>query len=354
MWDFLALLIALIGSGIGAYTDFKTGYIYNRLTYSMAALGLLLRSLESLVELNPEPILWSLIGAGVAFSLSYLIYFTGGWGGGDVKLMTAIGILIPRPIGISPWATYTGIDEVAFPLTIFVNSVIGTFPFLISYLIYKAIRQRRIFREIYSEWRPVKALAFSFWIYFLSEIFSKWWATLLGVLALAYLLRRRAEFTTIAFLLGISALVYTRNASGLITTSLFLLTIALVFSSLRVINRRILREEVRIEELEPGMISSEIVYEAEGKIRKEKATLRNLIKHKENCLVFPSAEGLTKEEIELLADLRKRGEIDWNTLEIKKGIPFGPGILIGLLISITLGNSMVLLGEALQFLSSLV
>jgi preflagellin peptidase FlaK len=49
------------------------------------------------------------------------------------------------------------------------------------------------------------------------------------------------------------------------------------------------------------------------------------------------AAGLTEEDIKLLKELRDKNKIS-DEIRIKKGVPFAPSILIGLLISLILGD----------------
>lgn len=80
-------IILLLGTLISGIVDAKTGYIYDKITYPMIIIGLIL----SLAQFQ-----WFNIISGVAiFVLLFLIYKIGGIGGGDVKLFTAIALLNP-------------------------------------------------------------------------------------------------------------------------------------------------------------------------------------------------------------------------------------------------------------------
>jgi len=83
--------LALIGTGISAITDWKTGYIYDKITYPLIALGILL----TILSLNPYFIANTLVMAGLVFVIGYALYYTGQIGGGDVKIFTALTLLLP-------------------------------------------------------------------------------------------------------------------------------------------------------------------------------------------------------------------------------------------------------------------
>jgi prepilin peptidase CpaA len=79
----VALVIALIGG----YTDLRTGKVYNVLTYPAMLLGTALH----LVFQGGAGFLFSLQGIGVGLGLLLLPYLLRVLGGGDVKLLAAMG-----------------------------------------------------------------------------------------------------------------------------------------------------------------------------------------------------------------------------------------------------------------------
>ena len=89
MFDLFTLRIGLliIGSMIAAYTDYKKGLIYDSITLPMIGAGILLNLFEQQ---------FTGIGVGaLVFAAGYILYVTGKIGGGDVKLFTAIALLLP-------------------------------------------------------------------------------------------------------------------------------------------------------------------------------------------------------------------------------------------------------------------
>ena len=122
----------LIGSLLGAYTDFKTGYIFDKITYPMIAAGILLNLFELGKEISIEKFL-ELFSVGIlVFVLGYGMYFLGKIGGGDVKLFTGIALLLPFDAGV-------------FPLNIFVlNALIWAgISSLVFYGVYYTIKYAR-------------------------------------------------------------------------------------------------------------------------------------------------------------------------------------------------------------------
>ncbi|MDO8624714.1 MAG: A24 family peptidase, partial [Candidatus Diapherotrites archaeon] len=87
MIEYLAPALVAIATAAAAYTDYKTGYIYDHITYPLIAIGVILR-------------LWSQdwmgLGLGIAvFAVLYAFYWTGKLGGGDVKLFTGMALVLP-------------------------------------------------------------------------------------------------------------------------------------------------------------------------------------------------------------------------------------------------------------------
>ena len=87
--DFLLLrqAIVLIASAVSAYTDWKTGLVYDKITYPLIAIGAILCVLEQQ---------WLGLALGIiVFVAGYAFYFAGKIGGGDVKLFSGIAFTLP-------------------------------------------------------------------------------------------------------------------------------------------------------------------------------------------------------------------------------------------------------------------
>jgi len=104
-------------------------------------LGLLSPSLE-LARWGLWITIFGAVGATIAFGIGYVMWLTGGWAGGDVKLFTALGALLP--FFTSPY-----VKDVPYPffLTILFNSVIAILPILLIYTAYCRFRGRGVLYE---------------------------------------------------------------------------------------------------------------------------------------------------------------------------------------------------------------
>lgn len=93
-WPLVVLAILLAGASV---YDVRRGVIPKFLTYPAIAVGLMGHTLFGGLTGAAEPMQLGLAGAlagfAVGFGLMLAVYLTGGIGGGDVKLMGAVGAL---------------------------------------------------------------------------------------------------------------------------------------------------------------------------------------------------------------------------------------------------------------------
>jgi len=85
------IIIAIIGTLYGAYTDLKTGEIPDWVSHTMIILGFIWTLFA--YQMSQWFSIWLI--AVIVFVIGYLMYVFGQIGGGDVKLFTALTLLIP-------------------------------------------------------------------------------------------------------------------------------------------------------------------------------------------------------------------------------------------------------------------
>ncbi|HNS25470.1 MAG TPA: A24 family peptidase C-terminal domain-containing protein, partial [Methanobacteriaceae archaeon] len=146
---------------------------------------------------------------------------------------------------------------------------------------------------------------------------------------------------------------------GIITLLLTLIAIGMVRKLLTSVSREALQDDYPVEGLEEGMILAYKLYQTNGEVEwdekgfftKIKETFAKkdltLISRPPGKLVISSlAAGLTKDDIKLLKKLRKEGKIK-EEVRIKRGVPFAPSILIGLLLSLFIGDLAFIIQQLL-------
>jgi hypothetical protein len=133
------IIIALVGTLYASYTDVRTGFVDDWLSHLMIGLGVIYVILTFPVA---DAVFIYAVAAAV-FGVGYLAYIFGQMGGGDVKLFTALVLLIPfYPQQMVPIANSVGITPVSpgypFILPVFLVSGI-LFMFFISIIYLRRI-----------------------------------------------------------------------------------------------------------------------------------------------------------------------------------------------------------------------
>jgi len=94
MLELVLIIVALFVLVVASYVDLRILEVPDWLNYAGVAAGLGIHLIFSLQQLSWWPIASSAIGFGIAFALACLMFYTGQWGGGDAKLLMALGAII--------------------------------------------------------------------------------------------------------------------------------------------------------------------------------------------------------------------------------------------------------------------
>jgi prepilin signal peptidase PulO-like enzyme (type II secretory pathway) len=146
MFESFSLTIAFVGSILASIWDLKTTEIPDEIPYAMIGIGVVAHLTESFLTGNYSPLFFSLV-VGLSFlGFGFLMYYSGQWGGGDAKVLSAIGFLLP---------SYPS-EKVLFPFPVsflFNVFIIGA-GYMILYAFILAILQRKI---LFSFVKDIKA-----------------------------------------------------------------------------------------------------------------------------------------------------------------------------------------------------
>ncbi len=328
MWNYLYISLAIIFLAILSHTDIKERTAPPFFTHGMLILGLTLHLVQSAVTSNPNPILYSSSVALAMFSISYAIYLMGGWAGGDVKLFTALGALLPY-YGTISQITF----PIPFPVLILAASTISVLPFILIYGTYHAVKQdgkqlmedikKSLPKSLYSALTLTAALT-------LTKILGIHPAATLAIAPAIYLTKKYGYPVT-AFLFTLAAL--REPISNLITFGYFIgISILLVTGTqtYRSIKNNVLRKEKKAENLEEGDIPAEDIWLVQGKPEKREPKIVTTKEKGKLIINSRKARGLTEKEIEWI---KNKGI---TTLKTKKSLPFIPVVTLGLVILIVL------------------
>jgi len=420
----ILILIVLIAS----YFDLKYKEIPNLLTVPTIIFGIIFNSVYSILINEFNFILNSIFISLAVFLLSYLLWKFRIWGGGDVKLLTAIGAVLPiHPLLFSNLFNFMVLGEYfpkiaiyPFPFTIILNSILISFPLLISILLLNYLK--KIYRSNYlkstyksnylknsyksnSFNQKSQSLSgqkfhlkisnfFKFFKYILKLLFSKIKfnvnhslndlkkegykytsfkklaiSSLISAILLLIILSLK-NYKFISFSSFVNILIV-----GILLSFIFSFFNKYFISNFKVFVKKGSCREFYFEDLEEGMILDDVYIDIEkskdilnhiqednianannnaNNINNNTNNINNNTnsyhnfnfdineKNKKHILKSKTTAGLTKKDISILKSLVK-SDIVPNYLPIKWGIPFGPSIAIGLIISIFIGDLTLLL-----------
>lgn len=118
MFLIITLLIAFVALILASYADMRTREVPDYLSYTLIGLAIVTRILWFVSDGTIEILFWVPISFSILFLFSYLMYKAGQWGGGDVKIMMGLSILLSW----LPWNNFP------FFIDFFLNSlIIGAF-----------------------------------------------------------------------------------------------------------------------------------------------------------------------------------------------------------------------------------
>ncbi|MCK4883737.1 MAG: prepilin peptidase [Candidatus Diapherotrites archaeon] len=358
MYTYLTLFLTTIYLAIASYTDIKTRFVKNKLTYSMTALGFLIHAIQSILESNPQPILFSITAAITAYITVYLLWRLGVFAGGDAKLIVGIAAMFPthtlftyHPL-VKPLLENTALTTLPlFWATVTAMSFVSIAPFILIYCTYHSIRLKKIGSQMLSKKPFFDALILSGWatIAFFTNL--HWFISIISIFALFILnSKTKKPILPIALISTGLFLSIPLTLQVLVSTILLLYIFDLGKKFYKITNQHVLSEQKAINQLEEGDIIAEEVFFENNKLIKRKHDFFEPIKlllsnnkqelgklNSRNWIANPKkAAGLSDTELEKLNELFKKGLID--SLTVKKSIPFTPAIFIGFLLAMIVGD----------------
>lgn len=130
----IQIIITILFSISASIYDIKKNIVPNRLNYALLFFGLVSNLILSLVTTNIKFILASLISMVITYIVTYMLWKLNMWGGGDVKLFTAIAAVIPFGININFLNIFPQLSIYPFSFSVVINSILVSFPFLVIFV----------------------------------------------------------------------------------------------------------------------------------------------------------------------------------------------------------------------------
>jgi len=104
MFEIIMLIIAFIALILASFHDLKTREVPDYLSYFLLGSAIVLRLMWLVYTQNLNVVVWAPVSFSVLFIFSYLMYRAGQWGGGDVKVMMGLSVLLCWfPFGVLPF-----------------------------------------------------------------------------------------------------------------------------------------------------------------------------------------------------------------------------------------------------------
>jgi Flp pilus assembly protein protease CpaA len=283
MIDQLTIAICLTGLMIGSYTDIKKREVPDWLNFSLIASGIGIRIIASIFSNSPGPIISGLTGFSLGCLIGYLMYKGGQWGGGDAKMLMGIGALV-------------GIEKnpdsmmVSFLINLlFVGAVYG-----LAWSAHLAINNRKKvmagFKELMFQKHRTMAAANLF---------------IALALIMAAIFGRSHDLAVIGLFL-----------------SAFMVILMLLWFFVKIVEKDCMIKKARPDQITEGDWVFKSIY------------------HKGKYICGPKDLGLTKRQIRLIKKLAKQKII--KEVYIKEGIPFVPSFLIAFVMTMLVGNLIIL------------
>jgi hypothetical protein len=282
----ISFLITLIWLILASISDIKTREVPNWLSYSLIIIGVAFVILELILTKDKDILINSLISFGICFVIANVMYYSRQWGGGDAKLLIGMGITLSTyPLYLSSRIN-PKLGEIPFIATILMNIMLVGVVYGICWSIYLGIKNRKLLKEdIKKNLEKNKKYRYLIsWLTFILLVSSFFLEPMLKLLVL------------------------------ICGFSLFLLFYLSLF--IKSVENSCMFKQVTINNLTEGdWVTEKIVID--------------------NSLIYnPRNTGITMKDINHLKKFK--GKI--NSVTVKEGIPFIPSFLIGVLISIFIGN----------------
>jgi len=388
--EYLPLLLGVVMGVITSYTDIKTGFVDDIHVFpTLALLGKLLgwEDEESGGFLDKIPVpaveggiiyylyrgfsegntllaLSGVLGFLVGFGLGLLLYYLGGWASGDAVILAGFSALLPYPPASAKVVPPYAVNYPLYPLTIFLNSLMAVFPFILLYA-FGVILYRREFEEMKEILVSKIGITLQVGLWVMAALGIKlllagltgWMLVGLGSwLFTVLLLFIFGKYRKVGNVIATAMVAYMLYINPERTVSLFirllviLYILRLFYALVSYIRKKVLMEEVPVEALREWDILGETIYEHNLWPMRDRRSSWDRIKeafgNKDvsalrgppgRIIASPTADGLTKEQIEELRRYVEMGMLE-NSFLRKKSMPFAPALFIGFLISYFWGD----------------
>ena len=290
MLELVNYSIAFVVLVCASYVDLRIREVPDWLNYSAAAAGLSISLIYSVIFSTPWPFIFSAAGAIFFLLIGLLMFYAGQWGGGDSKLLIALGALF----GLVFSSTFPFIILQQPLISFWINLLFVGVAYALCWSVYLAIKNKGEFRRQFL---------------IITREASRFKITIITLLV--------GSILTLVMIDNLSIKLPLLGAIIAIVTG----TIMIVFA--RAVEKSSMLKRVHPSKLTEGDWIAEDVY----------------VGKKYVC--GPKDLGIEKAQIKLLISYARQRKI--KTILIKEGIPFVPSFLLAFLVTIKFGNLLFML-----------
>ena len=142
----IQIIVTVLFSILASILDVRKGFVPDWLNNLLVAFGLASNLILTFLTGNVKFILASIISMVITYTITYMLWKLNMWGGGDVKLFTAIAAVIPSGININFLNVFPQLSIYPFSFSVVVNSILVSFPFLVIFVTH-LINKRGLFKN---------------------------------------------------------------------------------------------------------------------------------------------------------------------------------------------------------------
>ncbi len=282
MINLIIIITAIIVLVIASIQDMKKREVMDWLNYGLIFFALTLRSSFSLITFNNIYILQGIYGFVLGLIIAYVMFYTGQWGGGDSKLLMGLGALLGFNLSLA--STF---------VVFIVNSFIaGAFYGLIFSIVLVIINRKKFtkaFNKNFLKTRQAHNI-----ILLISAIMA-----ILSFLIANFMLRYTMLLFAVVIFLWYYLFLFTKSAE----------------------------ESCMLKYYEPNKLT-------------EGDWIAKDVYYKGRYIAGPKDLGIEKPQIKKIQKLYKQNKI--KKVLVKEGIPFVPSFLIAYILTLFLGNWLLM------------
>ncbi len=146
MLTLILSIIILVWLIFALIIDLKSREIPDWLTYSLGILSIITYTIVSIESKSFHPIISSIVSGIIFAAISFALYYSRQWGGGDVKLFISLGLAIPLyPENLLQF--FSPNINLYFPLIVLTNTLLAAMIYSLFALIFLVIKHWKAFKE---------------------------------------------------------------------------------------------------------------------------------------------------------------------------------------------------------------